>query len=271
METKFRKKFVIIPISVALIFVLLLWIFGFLYANDLSVQTMSVPSGVEKVLILFPHADDETLTSGGFISQLTKSGKEVDWILLTKGERGNEGAHLDENLKSIRVQEAQKVSAIYGISNLDQEDYPDDAVAEQKDQLKTDLQQKIAEIKPDLVITYDLAGLYGHPDHIAVSEVVTELLKTRPQIKLWYASYPKRILDSVALPEQMANDPNFKDKRSYPTQKVWVGVSGVINKIKAVYTYKSQRKSYIKSFPVKQIPLWLYISLTPFEYYHQVQ
>lgn len=253
--------------------VVVLWIFGFIYANDFSVSTQDTNDfslKYKKVLVIFPHADDEALSSGGLISQLSRSGSELNWLILTEGEKGNETATVDEQLKTIRVNEAKQAAHIYGIKNLIQRDYPDNGVDEYKDKLTDDLKKTIGEIKPDLIITYDLTGLYGHPDHIIVSEVVTELVKQEhPETKLWYVSYPKKILDSIPLPEHMAKDKGFKNKRSYPSFKIWVGVPGVLNKIKAVYAYKSQRQSYMSSFPIKAIPFWFYVSLTPYEYFNE--
>jgi LmbE family N-acetylglucosaminyl deacetylase len=250
-----------------------LWIFGFVYANDFSVRTKSL-SGIstkyKNILIIFPHADDEALSSGGVISQLSNSEANLHWLILTKGEKGNEAASIDEQLKEVRVEEARRAAHFYGINNLIQREYPDNGVDEFKDRLTTELEQTIDSVKPDLIITYDLAGLYGHPDHMVVSEVVTNLVKKNfPDTKLCYVSYPKKILGSISLPEHMAEDKFFKGERAYPNFKVWVGLRGVINKIEAVYTYKSQRQSFVSSFPVKFIPLWFYVSLTPYEYFYE--
>lgn len=170
----------------------------------------------------------------------------------------------------MRTQEAKNAALVYGIRNLIQKDFPDDHVKEHLNDLKASIEEIFLKVQPDLVITYDLAGLYGHPDHIAVSEVITLELRKYPYTKLWYASYPKKILHAVNLPEYMAKDPAYARRRVYPTHKIWVGLSGVIHKIKATYAHKSQHHSYVKALPFPQIPLWFYISLTPFEYYHIV-
>lgn len=269
------QKTIIISILLSiLVLVPILWVFAFVYVNDFSVQTKSlndISSKYKSVLIIFPHADDEALSSGGLISELSRKGVAVYWEISTKGERGNETAFVDEKLKDIRVNEAEKAAQIYKIKHISQRDYPDNGVDEFKDKLTTELKQTIDSIEPDLIITYDLAGLYGHSDHIVVSEVVTDLVKQDfPDTKLWYVSYPKKILNSVLLPEDMAKDKSFKEKRSYPNFKVLIGSRGVVNKIEAVYAYESQRQSYRNSFPIKFIPLWFYVSLTPYEYYHEV-
>lgn len=264
------KNRIIIILSSFILAVAALWIGSFIYANDFSVPTYADEklSSLQKVLIIFPHADDEALTSGGLISRLAEEKAQIQWIVLTQGEKGNPEGKTDEKLKQIRSGEARKAADVYGVSNLVLREYPDGDVAAHRERLTEEVEEIIVSSNPDLIITYDRAGLYGHPDHVVTSEVVTEITKKFPSIHLWYASYPRRTLDSVSLPEEMALDINFKNKRVYPTIKIWVGLRGVINKIKAVYLYESQRNSYVSSFPIAFIPLWFYVSLTPFEYYH---
>lgn len=261
-----------ILVTVIIFLISSVWVGGFIYANDFSVPTKNnLPSTIKRILIIFPHADDEALTSGGFLSGLTRSGKDVYWIILTRGEKGTPNGQLDKALIEVRVQEAVKAAERYAIKNLIQKEYPDGDIEAKRVELEIDLRKTVKELDPDLVITYDLAGLYGHPDHIVTSEVVTKIVKDTSGTKLWYVSYPKRILKTVSLPEHMAKDTSFKDRRVFPTHKVWTGIHGLINKIKAVYSYKSQCSSYMSSMPLAFIPLWYYISLTPFEYFHEVK
>lgn len=265
---------ILLVVSIVLILIICLWVYGFNEANDLKVSTKSVDDfkGINKVLIIFPHPDDEANSLGGTITKLIKSGKEVNWIVLTRGEKGNDDAHLDEKLKNIRSNEAQVVSALLKINSLSFRDYPDNGMELYRDELIVDIRNVITKIDPDLVVTYDESGGYGHPDHIVTSKVVTELVlnefKTK---KLWYISNPEKLYKKLSLPEQMANDKEYKSGRKLPSFKIWVGIDGVINKIRAVYSYKSQFSSFVKSVPVKQIPMWFYISLTPYEYFYEVK
>jgi LmbE family N-acetylglucosaminyl deacetylase len=254
--------------------VLCTWLFGFLRANDLRVPTKSVGAIAKEfrtVLIIFPHADDETISHGGLINTLIKHDVTINWAILTRGERGNDTASYDESLKAIRTAEAQNVAGIYGITHITQLDYPDNAVSEHAKQLEKELRQLITQTQPDLIITYDLAGLYGHPDHIITSKLVTQLVASEfSQIKLWYVSHPQRVLDSLPLPEHMAKDKHFKERRAAPTLRVWIGLDGVAHKVRALQAYKSQYASFVRSFPFRWIPLPFYISLMPFEYFHEV-
>lgn len=259
----------ILLFSCAVIF----WLGLFFYINDLKVGSEDIDAlsqKYKKILIIFPHADDEVLSMGGFLKSISDEGSEISWLLLTKGGKGNPSGTLDENLKDIRVKEAQASAKTLGIANLTQLDFPDGEVEKHKSEIKDIIDREINKVNPDLVLTFDLAGLYGHPDHVATSEFVTEVMKTQhTERELWYVSYPKRILDLTTLPERMANDPQFKNRRVYPDVKVWVGWKGVTSKTKAVYSYISQRDSYKSSFPIRVIPLWFYISLAPFEYFHK--
>ncbi|MFZ3301447.1 MAG: PIG-L family deacetylase [Microgenomates group bacterium] len=267
-------KIIIILIAILFILFICFWLYGFNEANDLKVPTKNINdfNNIKKVLIIFPHPDDEANSLGGTITQFVDKGIEINWIILTKGEKGNDDAHFDDNLKYIRSIEAQNVAKILGIKKLTLKDYPDNGVDQFKDDLIDDVRQTIKEIDPDLVITYDESGGYGHPDHIVLSKVATELINNEfENIHLWYTSTPEKLFKKLSLPEQMAKDKNFKFSRKSPSFKIWVGISGVINKVKAVYAYQSQFSSFVKSVPVKQIPMWFYISLTPYEYFYEVK
>jgi LmbE family N-acetylglucosaminyl deacetylase len=263
-----------IAICILIFCFFLLWVFGFSKANDLSIITQDIQevATIKRVLVIFPHPDDEAQTTTGTISRLVKSGVEVSWIVLTKGERGTDDAHIDDKLKAIRVKEAQKVAKLIGVNSLSFYDYPDNDVTRFRNNLVEDIRKAIAASQPDLVITYDESGGYGHPDHIVVSSAITTLLQSDfPKIHLWYTSTPKKLFTQLNLPEQMAKNKKFKSDRLEPNFKVWIGLSGIVTKINSVYAYQSQFSAFIKSVPIKQIPMWFYISLMPFEYFYKVK
>lgn len=243
----------------------LLWMMGFLIVTDFSVPLRNVRQ-FHHVLVIFPHADDEAITCGGVLHRVSNRGIAVTLVLLTKGERGTSNTTLDVSLKDIRMREAQSACAILGISRLIQEDFGDGALRDKKLELTAFIDTTIEQEKPDLLITYDLAGFYGHTDHITCSEIITELTKTRFQeVPLWYVTLPKRMLARVEQPEHMAADPHFREKQIFPTHKIFIGAS-VFPKIKAWYTYKSQRASLTKGI-MKFLPIWFFLSMVLFEYF----
>lgn len=257
----------IIPILIVLIIILIAWVVGFIFSTDFSVPSKSLKD-IKNVLLIFPHADDEVLHTGGINRLLSQQGSKITLVVLTKGEKGTSDAHFDEKLKTIRTEEAIEATKIQGITRLIQEDFGDGELVNKKALLKKYVEDVLKEVKPDLVITYDQAGLYGHEDHIVTSEVVTELIKdSYKSISLWYVSFPKRLLAMATLPEHMAKDPKFKEKRVSPNIRVFIGMN-IIPKLQAVYAYESQYDSFRNSVPLKPIPLWFFYSMWFWEYFY---
>lgn len=247
----------------ALSIVGLFWILSFLFLNDLTLPTKQIQK-YKKVLVVYPHPDDELLTVGGLMAE----NKNTMLLILTKGEKGTPDAHIDLNLKAIRTKEEQESSKILGVKKLIQMDLGDGLLSQKKEQITNIVRDTIKSERPDLVITYDLSGLYGHPDHMVVSEVVTTLVKTEfKNIELWYPTVPKRVFLLLKVPEQMAKDKNFKSKRTYPSLKVFIGLN-VIKKIQAVMSHKSQYIPFQPGLPIP-IPTWFFHSMTIYEYFNK--
>lgn len=246
-----------------------LWLVGFLVATDFSVPVRDARK-YRHVLVIFPHADDETMMCGGMLHRFSAGRIVVTLVVLTRGERGTHEGASNESLKEIRTREARAVSAILGISKLIQEDFGDGELREKKQELRTFIHTLIEAEKPDLLLTYDLAGLYGHADHIACSEIITELKKTSfHEIPLWYVTFPRRVLARVKPSTYVVTDQQFQEKQALPTHKLFIGAS-VFPKIKAWYTYKSQRAA-LKAGTTKLLPFWFFLSMVLFEYFAEVK
>lgn len=243
--------------------VLGLWFVGFIIRTDFSVPD-AILNKYKRILVIFPHPDDEALTTGGLIRK-----SHAVLHLLTKGERGTVQGRANKSQRLTRSKEAELVAEILGVSKLIHDDLGDGQLKSRKVFLNKRLEQVIKAEKPDLVVTYDLSGLYGHSDHIICSEVITDLVREQfPGIKLWYVTHPKKILKLAKLPEHMAENPNFTDKRTYPTVKLFIGTT-IIPKIRAVYAYKSQYDSFRSAFPFRFLPLWFLVSMSLHEYFYE--
>lgn len=220
----------------------------------------------KKILVISPHPDDEVMTVGGTI------GKHRNTILLilTKGERGTPDAHLDMNLKQIRGKEAKKVAEILGAVKLIHEDLGDGKLENKRKTVEKRIEEVIISENPDLIITNDLSGGYGHPDHIICSEIVTGfVIKKYPEIHLWYWTSPGRMKKMLKLPEHMAKDFSFRKKIVKPAGRVFIGFQN-INKIRSIYAYRSQYQSFVSASPFHPIPMWFLISMSNFEYFYEV-
>lgn len=134
-----------------------------------------------KLLCILAHPDDESLGTGGILAKYAAEGVETYLITATRGERGWFGA-ADQNpgtdaLGQIREQELQAAAKCLGIRVNVLLDYMDSDL-EQADSRKAigELVCHIRRIRPDVVVTFDPFGAYGHPDHIAISQLTTAAL-----------------------------------------------------------------------------------------------
>lgn len=241
------------------------WMAGFLLANDFSVPLRD--AGVFRhVLVIFPHADDEAVTCGGFLHHLSVRGCAVTLVILTKGERGTPDATVNLSLKEIRTQEAQRVARILKISRYIQQDFGDGELHSRKPELRAFLGMLIEQEHPDLLVTYDLTGLYGHSDHVACSEVITDLhMNMFHTIPLWYVTLSRRVLRGATVPDHIIPVTTKAEQQPLPVHRVFIGAS-VIPKIRSWYAYKSQQASLREGIR-RYLPVWFFVSMALFEYF----
>jgi LmbE family N-acetylglucosaminyl deacetylase len=190
----------------------------------------------------------------------------ITLVLLTAGERGTPSGALDQELQVVRQGEARTAARILGISDVVQEAFPDGHVVEHRSQVTTSLAAVIGRFAPDLIVTYDRAGLDGHPDHLACSDIVTELARTRfPQVTLWYSVLPAWILTVLFVIGQLRPAAHVKALRSAPTHRVPI-VATMSAKLQAWEVHASQLGSMGKGLG-RLIPRWLALRAWPFEYF----
>lgn len=232
---------------------------------------MRPPAGnlPRRVLAVFPHPDDEAITCAGTLRRFVRSGATVTLVLLTAGERGNRAGVNDPVLQATRRQEAKAAARVLGISRLIQADFGDGRLEEQRGELESYLSNLLPTLEPDLIITHDLAGLSGHPDHIACSEVLTGLRRDQfRDLRLWYATLPSglvRILDAVG---QMRLRKDIAARRATPTHAVFVGAH-LLAKLRAVNAHRSQRQALGKGLG-RVLPTWFLVGIQPLEYFSEV-
>jgi LmbE family N-acetylglucosaminyl deacetylase len=229
------------------------------------VKQLSAPN-VHNVLIIFPHPDDETFACGGVISHWAKNGTQIDCCVFTKGECGVEGAIFTPSLKEIRTKEMQQSAKALGISTVWQYDFGDGHISEHQPEITTIITE-LLQRHYDIVITYDQSGLYGHPDHMVVSKLVTEVIKTKfPRTTLWYTTKSVKQLQTMKLPTHMATDPAWLSNRTTPDFVIIPTWADILAKMKSLYAHKSQHFAFIKNKP-SWVPLWVIPCMQANEYF----
>jgi LmbE family N-acetylglucosaminyl deacetylase len=170
---------------------------------------------MKKMLLVFAHPDDESFSTGGTVAKYVHDGWSVDLICATRGEAGQSGIFdTDESkLGDIRQKEVQKAATVLGISSITFLGYKDGTLSDENPgEMEDKIFQKMTELVPDCVITFDTTGISNHPDHIKICFATTfafqkyaywirEHLKDTADFtvdlepKLYYACIPKSVVD----------------------------------------------------------------------------
>ena len=131
-----------------------------------------------KLLCVLAHPDDESLGNGGILAKYAAEGVETYVLTATRGERGWFGPPEDNPglaaLGQIREGELRAAAAVLGVREVALLDYIDGDL-DQADPAEATAQiaAHIRRIRPQVVVTFDPNGAYGHPDHIAICQFTT--------------------------------------------------------------------------------------------------
>lgn len=123
-------------------------------------------------MAVFAHPDDEAFGTGGTLTKYAAEGHHVYLVTATRGEAGQilePDLATSANLPYVREQELRCACQIYGIHPPRFLDYQDGQLTiVNQGQAVGRLVRIIRELRPQVLITFGLDGIYGHYDHIAV-------------------------------------------------------------------------------------------------------
>ncbi len=171
------------------------------------------------LLGLFAHPDDEQLMSGVF-AQEAAAGTRTGLICATRGEAGEiaePSLSTVETLGKVREAELRAACAVIGVKNLWFLDYRDSGMMGTADNensanfYRSDPSEAVGRVvkiirdfKPNVMVTFDPTGGYGHPDHLTICKVATEAFAAAadPQRypeagdpwqadRIYYAAFPR--------------------------------------------------------------------------------
>jgi LmbE family N-acetylglucosaminyl deacetylase len=135
------------------------------------------------------HPDDEA-SGGGILASYTDQGIRTVVVTCTNGEFGDapggikpgEEGHDPGNVARLRLAELDESARILQISALETLGYHDSGMVEWEFKSRTDafcnvpletvagrIGELIAKYQPQVLVTYDDAGAYQHPDHVHAS------------------------------------------------------------------------------------------------------
>lgn len=137
----------------------------------------TVPEDWNKALAIVAHPDDLEYGAASAIARWTAQGKEVVYVMVTRGEAGIDSMHPDE-VGPLRVQEEYDSAAVVGVSVVEFMGLKD-GVVEYGMPLRKELSKIIRRHKPDVVITGNYesswgSGRFNMADHRAVGLAVCD-------------------------------------------------------------------------------------------------
>jgi len=125
------------------------------------------------LLVVIAHPDDESFPMGGTLAKYAAEGVRVVLVSATRGEAGVPGLGAIETAH-LREAELSAASKVLEISRLEFLDYLDGEFGTaDEEEVIGKLLRIMQEEKPDVLITFGLDGISGHPDHIAAHHYTT--------------------------------------------------------------------------------------------------
>jgi len=131
-------------------------------------------------LYIFPHPDDESFGPGPALARQRRDGHAVHLLTLTRGEatsQRNRLGYSKDKMGAVRVAEMEDVADVLDLSSLTVLDLPDSQLADlDPRELEQIVANAIRKHTPDVVVTYPVHGISGHPDHLVAHAVVKRVV-----------------------------------------------------------------------------------------------
>jgi len=175
-----------------------------------------------RLLLVHAHPDDEVTGTGATMAHYAATGAHVTLVTCTLGEEGEihvpELAQLEakqaDQLGGYRLTELSRACAALGVTDhrflggagryrdsgmmgLPTNDHPRAFWRADLDEAAALLLEVIREVRPQVMITYDENGFYGHPDHIQAHRVAmraAELAGPDGPQKIYWTAMPLSVL-----------------------------------------------------------------------------
>ena len=162
-----------------------------------------------RLLACFAHPDDEAFPVGGALAAHAARGVQIRLITATRGEEGEirqAGSATRDTLGAVRRVELARAARILelqdhvvlhyrdsGMAGTPPNEHPQAFVNAVAEVVIERLVEEIRRFRPQVVLTFDPAGLYGHPDHIAIHEYTKEAFQRASDPK----AYPQHFINGV--------------------------------------------------------------------------
>jgi len=171
------------------------------------------------LMAVHAHPDDEAIATGGILARYSAEGIRTVLVTCTNGEQGDasggakpgEAAHDPQTVAATRLVELHKAVEYLGVGHLELLGYRDSGMVGWAANTDpgvfsnvpvSESAERLAELmrryRPQVVVTYDANGGYGHPDHIQAHRItVAAAGSTGIPAKVYYAAISRSGFEQV--------------------------------------------------------------------------
>ncbi|MEU4817396.1 N-acetyl-1-D-myo-inositol-2-amino-2-deoxy-alpha-D-glucopyranoside deacetylase [Micromonospora aurantiaca (nom. illeg.)] len=179
-----------------------------------------------RLLLVHAHPDDESIGTGATMAHYAATGAHVTLVTCTLGEEGEIhvpalaqlGAAEADQLGGYRIGELAAACAVLGVTDhrflggagryrdsgmmgLATNEHPRAFWQADLDTAAGYLVEVIREVRPQVLVTYDPDGFYGHPDHIQAHRVAMRAVELAAAegiapAKVYWTAMPRSVLDA---------------------------------------------------------------------------
>jgi LmbE family N-acetylglucosaminyl deacetylase len=167
------------------------------------------------LMAVHAHPDDEASTTGGILAKYAAEGIRTVLVTCTNGELGDlpsakpgEEGHVTDDVVAMRLEELRASCKVLNVGHLELLGYHDSGMMgwESNDapgsfwsmpveEAAAPLVALMEKYQPDVVVTYDDYGFYGHPDHIQAHRITMAALeKTGSTAKVYFPTFRRSSL-----------------------------------------------------------------------------
>ncbi|GAB3089611.1 N-acetyl-1-D-myo-inositol-2-amino-2-deoxy-alpha-D -glucopyranoside deacetylase [Micromonospora schwarzwaldensis] len=179
-----------------------------------------------RLLLVHAHPDDESIGTGATMAHYAAAGAHVTLVTCTLGEEGEihvpalaglAAAEADQ-LGGYRIAELAAACAALGVTDhrflggagryrdsgmmgMATNEHPRAFWGADLDAAAGHLLEVIRDVRPQVVVTYDPNGFYGHPDHIQAHRVTMRAVELAAAegaapAKVYWTAMPRSVLDA---------------------------------------------------------------------------
>ena len=236
------------------------------------------------LMAVHAHPDDEASSTGGVLATYGDQGIRTVVVTCTNGEFGDapggvkpgQDGHDEQAVAQLRLAELRQASKILGVTDLELLGYHDSGMPDwdYKDRPEAFCNIPLAEVaarigalmeryRPQVVVTYDAAGMYQHPDHVHAARAATaaavgtgipaKLYLTAMRFSDWQKVWQALRDAGVDVPDRRPADPEVRRQMAEAEQRITTTVDirpVLARKREALLTHASQiQDSWFSKIP----------------------